>query len=110
MREVNFPSCGHISCNGFIEAGDFLDYCRPCTIANSKREKETKIANSKREKELNIDSQKLLQRDDAIVLKTVQQYFKSEIFKTTVANLFSHCAIPQYDAIEPSQKKLKVND
>jgi hypothetical protein len=99
VRGITFPLCGHTSCNGFLEVGDSLDYCRPCTIANSKREKETKI-----------DAQKLLQRDDTIVLKTVQQHLKSEMFKTTVTKLFSHSGIPQYDALEPTQKKLKVNN
>jgi hypothetical protein len=99
VKEITFPSCGHISCNGFIELGDVIDYCRPCKIANSEREKQTQLAIQKRKKQTQLAIQKLLQKDDVILLKIVQEHFKSELFKTTVTNLLSHCA--KYDAIEP---------
>jgi hypothetical protein len=55
--------------------------------------------------------QKQLEKDDSVVLKTVQSQSISESMKKTITDWFSSCLIPEdemVDAVEPAQKKVKV--
>lgn len=97
---VNFPLCGHISCNRFVKVGAVLDNCRPCKTANNLREQQRKLA-----------IQKQLENDDAIILKTVQSQLKSESLKKTHSDWFAACEIPEHetdDAAENTKKKVNV--
>jgi hypothetical protein len=99
VEEITFPLCGHKGCNGFVEVGAVLDYCRSCTTENNERDKQTKL-----------EIQKQLEKDDAIVLKMMQSQFKSESLKNIVTGWFKSCKIPEDDTAGPAQKKLKVDD
>lgn len=99
MEEVTFPLCGHISCNGFVEAGAVLEYCKPCATANNEQENQKRMV-----------IQRQLEKDDAIIIKTMQSQFKSESLKGTVTSWFRSCKILQYDAVEPAPKKLRVEN
>lgn len=100
VEKVLFLICGHTSCNAFIAVGDVWDCCRPCTTLNGIREEQQRLT---------IQSQ--LEKDDAIVLKTVLSEFKLELLKRSLSAWFVSCTISQdITTAAPTNKRLKIDE
>jgi len=104
VEDVVFPSCGHTSCNGFVNKGAEPDYCKACTDARAEQAKRDRRA-----------VQEQLEKEDAALLFTLQSQFKSESMKQAMTTWLTECGleaaratVANSNGAQPASKKLKV--